>query len=130
MFGKHTAQTCRRPESGIADRLSAKSVRPTVIIRDNVFECANGWDIDLDDGSSNYLITGNLCLRGGIKNREGVYRSVVNNVMLHNTFHPHVWFEDSRDVFERNIIFRPYADIGLKGWGESFDHNLLYGEGD
>ncbi len=102
----------------------------TVIIRDNVFECANGWDIDLDDGSSNYLITGNLCLRGGIKNREGVYRRVVNNVMLHNTFHPHVWFEDSRDVFERNIIFRPYADIGLKGWGESFDHNLLYGEGD
>lgn len=29
------------------------------------FECANGWDIDLDDGSSNYLITGNLCLKGG-----------------------------------------------------------------
>lgn len=118
------AETLRRePELPLLDAVK------TVIIRDNIFECANGWDIDLDDGSSNYLITGNLCLRGGIKNREGVRRHVVNNVMLNNTFHPHVWFEDSGDVFEKNVIFRPYADIGLNGWGESFDKNLLYGEG-
>lgn len=102
----------------------------TVVIKDNIFECANGWDIDLDDGSSNYLITGNLCLRGGIKNREGVRRRVINNVMLNNTFHPHVWFEDSGDVCEKNVIFAPYADIGLKGWGKSFDYNLLYGPGE
>lgn len=101
-----------------------------VVIRDNVFECADGWDIDLDDGSSNYLITGNLCLRGGIKNREGVRRQVVNNVMLHNTFHPHVWFRESGDVFERNVVFRPYADMSLKGWGDSFDYNLLYDTGE
>ena len=100
--------------------------RQTVIIRNNIFECANGWDIDLDDGSSNYLITENLCLRGGIKNREGVCREVKNNILFNNTFHPHVWFENSRDVFTKNIIFRPYEDINLKAWGELFDFNILY----
>jgi hypothetical protein len=103
--------------------------RQPVIIRHNIFECANGWDIDLDDGSSNYLITENLCLRGGIKNREGVCRKVTNNILFNNTFHPHVWFEHSGDVFARNIIFRPYEDINLKGWGEQFDYNILYHQG-
>lgn len=103
--------------------------RQTVIIRNNIFECANGWDIDLDDGSSNYLITENLCLRGGIKNREGVCREVTNNILLNNTFHPHVWFEKSRDVFAKNIIFRPYEDINLNAWGELFDSNILYHRG-
>lgn len=114
----------RHPQLPLLD-----AVKP-VVIRDNVFECAHGWDIDLDDGSSNYLITGNLCLRGGIKNREGVCRRVLNNVMLNNTFHPHVWFEDSGDVFERNVVFEPYADISLMGWGKSFDNNLLYQAGE
>lgn len=96
-----------------------------VVLRGNVFACDYGWDIDLDDGASNYLIEGNVCLKGGIKNREGICRRVVNNFMLRNTFHPHVWFSKSRDRFEKNILFSPYADIRLKGWGESFDHNLL-----
>ncbi|MGB8452513.1 MAG: right-handed parallel beta-helix repeat-containing protein [Anaerocolumna sp.] len=103
--------------------------RQTVIIRNNIFECANGWDIDLDDGSSNYLIAENLCLKGGIKNREGVCREVTNNILINNTFHPHVWFDNSRDVFTKNIIFRPYEDINLKAWGELFDYNILYHKG-
>ena len=96
-----------------------------VVLRNNIFSCDYGWDIDLDDGASNYLIEGNVCLKGGIKNREGICRRVVNNFMLRNTFHPHVWFSKSRDRFEKNILFSPYADIRLKGWGVSFDHNLL-----
>ena len=104
-------------------------IEPTVI-RNNLFECAHGWDIDLDDGSSNYIIEGNLCLRGGIKNREGILRKVRNNIILNNTFHPHVWFYKSGDSFEKNIIFKPYADIGLREWGEGFDHNVLYREGE
>lgn len=109
--------------------LPLADARQPVIIRNNIFECANGWDIDLDDGSSNYLITENLCLRGGIKNREGVCREVTNNILLNNTFHPHVWFENSGDVFTRNIIFRHYEDIHLKAWGEQFDYNILYHKG-
>jgi hypothetical protein len=34
----------------------------------------------LDDGSSNYQIYNNLCLNGGIKLREGFYRTVENNI--------------------------------------------------
>jgi hypothetical protein len=37
----------------------------TTIIRNNRFRCDHGWDIDLDDGSSNYHIYNNLCLNGG-----------------------------------------------------------------
>lgn len=100
----------------------------TTVIKHNIFECANGWDIDLDDGSSNYLITDNLCLTGGIKNREGIRRRVQNNILLNNTFHPHVWFKNSMDEFTGNIIFRPYADISLHGWGAEFDRNILYSD--
>ncbi len=48
----------------------------TTTIRNNRFRCDRGWDIDLDDGSSNYHIYNNLCLNGGIKLREGFYRVV------------------------------------------------------
>ncbi|MCB0685566.1 MAG: right-handed parallel beta-helix repeat-containing protein, partial [Saprospiraceae bacterium] len=74
------------------------------IIRNNRFRCDHGWDIDLDDGSSNYHIYNNLCLNGGIKLREGFYRTVENNIMVNNGFHPHVWFENSGDVVKRNIL--------------------------
>lgn len=97
----------------------------TTIIRNNRFRCDHGWDIDLDDGSSNYEIYNNLCLNGGIKLREGFYRVVENNIMVNNGFHPHVWFENSEDVFRKNIMMTKYADIRLKGWGREIDFNLF-----
>ena len=100
----------------------------TTIIRNNRFRCDHGWDIDLDDGSSNYEIYNNLCLNRGIKLREGFYRIVENNIMVNNGFHPHVWFENSEDVFRRNIVGRGHADIRLKGWGKEIDHNLFPNE--
>ena len=80
------------------------AVKP-IILRNNRWRCDHGWDIDLDDGSSNYVIYNNLCLHGGIKNREGFGRVVENNVMVNNAFHPHVWYANSGDVFRRNIVF-------------------------
>ncbi|MBK8504587.1 MAG: PDZ domain-containing protein [Saprospiraceae bacterium] len=97
----------------------------TTVIRNNRFRCDHGWDIDLDDGSSNYHIYNNLCLNGGLKLREGFYRKVENNIMINNSFHPHVWFENSGDLFIRNIITRPYAPIRLQGWGQEIDYNLF-----
>jgi len=86
--------------------------------------------IDLDDGSSNYRIYNNLCLRGGIKNREGFYRVVENNIMVNNTFHPHVWYRHSGDVFRRNIVFQKYRPIRVpKRWGKQIDDNLLHTPG-
>jgi hypothetical protein len=46
----------------------------TTVLRNNRWRCDHGWDIDLDDGSSNYEITNNLLLRGGLKFREGYRR--------------------------------------------------------
>lgn len=100
------------------------AVEPT-IIRNNRFRCDHGWDIDLDDGSSNYQIYNNLCLNGGIKLREGLFRTVENNIMVNNSFHPHVWFRESEDVFRRNIVSSAYKPIRLKGWGKEIDYNLF-----
>ncbi|MEE9361469.1 MAG: PDZ domain-containing protein [Cellulophaga sp.] len=97
----------------------------TTIIRNNRFRCDHGWDIDLDDGSSNYKIYNNVCLKGGIKLREGFYRTVENNILINNSFHPHVWFKKSGDVFRKNIVMTDYKDIRLQGWGKEIDYNLF-----
>jgi hypothetical protein len=97
----------------------------TTIIRNNRMRCDHGWDIDLDDGSSNYQIYNNLCLNGGIKLREGFYRTVKNNIMVNNGFHPHVWFQNSGDVFIGNIVMTDHKDIRLQGWGKEIDYNLF-----
>jgi hypothetical protein len=97
----------------------------TIIIRNNRMRCDHGWDIDLDDGSSNYLIYNNLCLNGGIKLREGVNRVVENNIMINNTFHPHVWFLNSNDIFRYNIVSAGYLPINVKVWGKEIDYNAF-----
>jgi hypothetical protein len=98
-------------------------------LRNSRWRCDHGWDIDLDDGSSNYHIYNNLCLHGGIKNREGFDRTVENNICVANSFHPHVWFSNSDDVFSHNIVFEPYKPIGMpKIWGKEIDYNFLQNE--
>ena len=99
-------------------------VKP-IILRNNRMRCDHGWDIDLDDGSSNYIIYNNLCLNGGIKLREGVNRVVENNIMINNTFHPHVWFRNSNDVFRHNIVSTGYLPIAITVWGKETDYNIF-----
>jgi hypothetical protein len=95
------------------------------VIHDNRFRCDHGWDIDLDDGSTNYHIYNNVCLNGGIKLREGFYRIVENNIMINNSFHPHVWFKNSGDVFKHNIVTKKYFPIRITDWGKNVDYNLF-----
>lgn len=97
----------------------------TTTIRNNRFRCDHGWDIDLDDGSSNYHIVNNLCLNGGLKLREGFYRTVENNIIVNNSFHPHVWFKNSGDIFRKNIVLADYKDIRLQAWGSEVDYNFF-----
>src|SRR5262249_22571008 len=91
------------------------AVKP-IVMHDNRFHCEHGWDIDLDDGSSNYHIYNNVCLNGGLKLREGFGRIVENNVIVNNSFHPHVWYANSGDVFTHNIVSADYAPIGIRQW--------------
>jgi hypothetical protein len=97
----------------------------TTIIRNNRFRCDHGWDIDLDDGSSNYHIYNNVCLNGGLKLREGFRRIVENNIIINNSFHPHVWFPNSGDVFARNIVSTGYYPIRINDWGKEVDYNVF-----
>jgi len=107
------------PALGLLD-----AVEP-IVMKFNRFRCDHGWDVDLDDGSSNYVIESNLLLSGGLKLREGFQRIVRNNILVNNTFHPHVWFDASGDMFERNVVMAPYQPINIRQWGRSVDRNLF-----
>ena len=96
-------------------------------IRNSRWRCDHGWDIDLDDASTNYISTNNLLLHGGLKLREGYRRIVTNNIMVNNTLYPHVWYPNSGDVFTGNIVMRAYDPSRMPEgkWGQEIDHNLF-----
>jgi hypothetical protein len=96
-----------------------------IILRYNRFQCDHGWDIDLDDGSSNYRIYDNVLLAGGLKFREGFDREATNNILINNAFHQHVWFANSGDKFEHNIVMASYQPILMTHWNAQIDYNLF-----
>jgi hypothetical protein len=100
-------------------------------LANNRWRCDHGWDIDLDDGSSYYIITNNLCLHGGIKNREGYGRTVENNIMVGGSLNPHVWFAESGDIFRHNIVWTSYKPAVMRRppWGREMDYNLMQKDG-
>jgi len=101
-------------------------------IRNSRWRCDHGWDIDLDDGSSQYHIYNNLLLNGGLKLREGYYRKVWNNIVVNNGLHPHVWPRNNGDVITRNIFFTSHKAIAMnrgmeddEKWGREIDYNVF-----
>jgi hypothetical protein len=44
---------------------------------------------------------------------------------VNGSFHRHVWFENSADVCENNIVMAAHQPIGIKTWGKSVDRNLF-----
>ena len=113
----------------------ADAVKP-IILRNNRWHCDYGFDVDLDDGSSNYEIYNNLMLGRGLKLREGFRRMVRNNILVNNTLHPHCWYPSSEDVFTQNIVMRPYLPSHMQTdlwgreedrnkWGKEIDRNLF-----
>ena len=103
----------------------------TTVIRNSRWRCDGGWDIDLDDGSTNYHIYNNLCLHGGLKNREGFGRVVENNILF-GGFHPHVWYKPGGEIVRHNIMsdeeYHPAGDIPAP-WGKEVDNNLVHRAG-
>ncbi|RIJ49208.1 PDZ domain-containing protein [Maribellus luteus] len=102
------------------------------IIRNSRWRCDHGWDIDLDDGSTWYEIHNNVLLSGGLKMREGYYRTATNNIIINNSLHPHVWYPESGDVFKHNIVFGAYRPAVMNytlgpddKWGQELDSNLF-----
>ncbi len=105
----------------------------TTIIRNNRFAHPGGhsWGIDLDDGSSNYRITENLCLGMGVKLREGFFRVVENNIVVNGFGGFHIWMPECDDVLVRNIFVSdtPYQFIRANPAGaKEIDRNLFYSD--
>ncbi len=80
----------------------------TTTIRNSRWRCDHGWDIDLDDGSTNYEIYNNLMLGSGLKLREGFRRRAWNNIATQGSLHPHVWYNRSGDEVHHNIFMLPH----------------------
>jgi hypothetical protein len=102
-------------------------VMETNIIRNSRWRCDHGWDIDLDDGSSNYRIENNLLLHGGLKLREGYRRTAINNIIVNNSFHIHVWYPESQDTCQHNVVMGSYNLVpSTPNWdGDRVDFNLF-----
>jgi hypothetical protein len=114
------------PEVQKDPKLPYLDVVKKIVIRNSRWRCDHGWDIDLDDGSSNYEIYNNLLLQGGLKFREGYGRHAYNNIMINNGFHPHVWFDDSASKLTQNILMKAHAPIGQpEQWGKEVDRNFF-----
>jgi hypothetical protein len=113
------------PEDKLAELAMLDCAKNT--IRNSRWRCDHGWDVDLDDGSSNYDIYNNLFLKSGLKLREGFRRHVWNNIAVNNTLHPHVWYKNSGDIVEKNIWMAPYASIQAE-MNEAVDHNFFTSE--
>ncbi|CAA6691329.1 MULTISPECIES: PDZ domain-containing protein [unclassified Lentimonas] len=90
----------------------------TTTIRDSRWRCDHGWDVDLDDGSTNYDIYNNLMLNNGLKLREGFRRHAWNNITVNNGLHPHVWYMGSQDQIYSNIFMVPHKPAGAFKTGD------------
>ena len=117
-------------EDALSKELSHLDMLDGNVITASRFRCDHGWDIDLDDGSSYFTITNNLCLNGGIKLREGFHRTVRHNICVNNTVHTHAWYDGSEDTVEENILFTPYAPYAMpQVWGKSMNRNFFHTAG-
>lgn len=119
------------PTESLPELAKLDAVKPTVL-HHNRWRCDHGWDVDLDDGSSNYEITNNVFLHGGLKLREGFHRRVTNNIGIGCGFHPHVWYHVkgngiSNDEVTRNIWAGAHAPAIMPSgkWGREVDYNLF-----
>ncbi|YCK37089.1 OmpL47-type beta-barrel domain-containing protein [Actinomadura sp. ATCC 39365] len=105
----------------------------TTKIRHNRIRHSSHWDVDLDDGSSNYEVTGNLLLNGGVKLREGFFRTVRGNIFVNGGGHFHVSYAGNGDVVEKNIFVTddPYDFIQSdpSTSGTVYDDNLFWNNG-
>jgi hypothetical protein len=110
-------------------RLAQLDAVKTSIIRNSRWRCDHGWDVDLDDGSSNYDIYNNLMLAKGLKLREGFRRHAWNNVIVNNGLHPHVWYLENGDQVYGNILMGQHRPARIKrpnADGAKVDKNLYY----
>ncbi len=87
-------------------------IRP-ITIDHNRFWHDGDWAIDLDDGSSNFIMTNNVLLKGGVKLRDGFERTLRNNLILDGSTYEQVSYMPGGDVIENNVTLGrlPYDNV-------------------
>ena len=87
-------------------------IRP-ITIDHNRFWHDGDWAIDLDDGSSNFIMTNNVLLKGGVKLRDGFERTLRNNLIVDGSTFEQVSYMPGGDVIEQNITLGrlPYDNV-------------------
>lgn len=125
-WGLRDAPAERLPELAKLDAVAPNT------LRHSRWRCDHGWDIDLDDGSSNYEIYGNLLLNGGLKLREGFHRKVHDNIIVNNGLHPHVWYPHCGDEVRNNLLMAAHAPAVMPAgvWPGVVDRNFFAHEED
>lgn len=125
--------------------------RLTNTVRNNYFHetVHNEWGIDMDDGTSNYHVYNNVCVGVGITHREGDFRLIENNIVIHAKNPPgaKVSYEKNSDRYVRNIVVTSPKDGPTRVGNEpgdmysiilpplnspcaaEMDYNLFYSEG-
>ena len=113
-------------EPHVAERSEAAASEgfEPITLRNSRWRCDRSYDIALDQGSSNFRITNNLLLHGGLKLGPGYQRSVENNVLPSVTFDG--WPAGNGDVFAHNIITGGYTAREMPAaWGKTVDGNCF-----
>ncbi|MFC9560973.1 OmpL47-type beta-barrel domain-containing protein [Agromyces sp. NPDC056965] len=84
-----------------------------ITIDHNRFWHDGDWAIDLDDGSSNFVMTNNVLLKGGVKLRDGFDRTLRNNLILDGSTFEQVSYMPGGDVIEQNVTLGglPYNNV-------------------
>ncbi|MEU6969990.1 right-handed parallel beta-helix repeat-containing protein [Kitasatospora aureofaciens] len=77
-------------------------VEPITISNNRVWHNSE-WAVDLDDGSTNYVVKNNLLLNAGIKLRDGFNRTVTNNILVNGTIYEQITHRDVGDTIKNNI---------------------------
>jgi hypothetical protein len=109
-----------------------------ITIRNNRFSSPAGipsYGIDLDDGSSNYVIYNNLLINGGVKSQLGFNHTISNNILIGALATFHQWvMPDMQKIVTQNIIVNksPYycRTKDFKPNSGLIDYNLFWNNGD
>ncbi|MFJ2865590.1 right-handed parallel beta-helix repeat-containing protein [Kitasatospora sp. NPDC087314] len=114
-------------------RISQLDVVEPITISNNRIWHNREWAIDLDDGSTNYVLRNNLLLNAGIKLRDGFNRTVANNILVNGTIYEQITHRDVGDVIKNNITLsgKPYENYQSDPVTAKYtvDNNLFWNNG-
>ncbi|MFE7549292.1 right-handed parallel beta-helix repeat-containing protein [Streptomyces gardneri] len=107
-------------------------VEPITISNNRVWHNSE-WAVDLDDGSTNYVLKNNLLLNAGIKLRDGFNRTVTNNILVNGAIYEQITHRDVGDTIKNNITLsgQPYHNILSDPATAKYavDNNLFWNNG-